>query len=204
VIPDRDSAGSEARRRLDESARRFISLDERAENAGPAERHELRREADNAFSEMNRAWLAVNEREHRAGPDLATWTVERLRSADSRPDPDTGLAFWADIERLRMGDQNALESTIRFLEADPWYLGSGYEKEKILRYLRRLDVSGFESRIRAAIIRAIADEHDRRELREYARAARHFMTPPLRQELERLADSEGKAGEHARWVLRNL
>jgi hypothetical protein len=204
VIADRDAAASDARRRLDESARRYVSLDERAAKARPAERRALRREADKALAEMRRAWLALNEHEHPAGPDLATWTVERLRSADSRPDPDTGLAFWADIERLRMGDRNALETTIRFLEADPWWIGSGYEKERILRYLRRVDVSGYESRITAAVIRGIADQHDRRELREYARTARHFMTPHLHQELERLAAGEGKAREHACWVLRNL
>ena len=46
-----------------------------------------------------------------------------------------GLA--REFARLRMGDPEAIELAVRYLEANPWNFRSGYHKPHILKFLKR-------------------------------------------------------------------
>jgi hypothetical protein len=141
----------------------------------------------------------LNEAEHPTGPDLGTWTVDNLRVGWSDAIAAEYPSFWADIERLKRGDRNAMESAVRFLEADPWWPRSGYEKAVIIRQFLKMDLSGYETRLRDVVDRVVDDTRPRRELREYARLARSLWNEQLAISIE----ARAKAGNpKARWLLR--
>lgn len=55
--------------------------------------------------------------------------------------------------RLRDGDQTAIESALRFLEADPWCFRSGYLKESLMRALASgVPLAGYERRIHRVLL----------------------------------------------------
>lgn len=153
------------------------------------------------FDEWRRAEAVLNEIEHPTGPDLKTWTVEAIREWPVRTDLQW-KHFDADIERLRKGNREALESAVRYLEADPWYPGTGWIKQKLLRYILRMDASGYEDRLRRVTLMAARSVHARRELRLYARLAHRVMDEDLRQSLEAVEGEPGPQSGTANYILR--
>jgi hypothetical protein len=94
--------------------------------------------------------------------------------------------FWDDFKRLRDGDAAALETAIQFLEADPWFFRAGYVKERLIRFVKRSDLSAEQmARLRQVVMRAI-EGRDSREFRCYCRLAQRVATPEFRAELEDL------------------
>ncbi len=65
--------------------------------------------------------------------------VDVFRAAVVRAYPP---AFWDDFQRLKEGNRSGLEPVVEFLEADPWFDGSGYTKAELIRYLRRIELPG--------------------------------------------------------------
>ena len=109
------------------------------------------------------------------------------------------------LRRLSEADPIAVESAVRFLEADPWFFRSGYIKADLIRHLKRcsLEESQLE-RLRSVVLARIAGP-GRREFRAYAQLARRMAT----REFERAvgeAEVSGDPGtaQRARWVLRVL
>ena len=111
-------------------------------------------------------------------------------------------SFSDDVVRLRKGDLAAVETAIRFLEADPYAFGTGYAKEDILRRLRRLDLSPKQrSRLVSVILRRV-DQGDRREFRQYCLLAPAVIDDTLRSGLHhRLRSGESGRVRRALWVL---
>jgi hypothetical protein len=68
--------------------------------------------------------------------------VANLRAGRSKEIGAQYEAFWAEISRIQDGNQSAVESTLRFLEADPWWVGSGYDKDWIIRALLATEMRG--------------------------------------------------------------
>jgi hypothetical protein len=149
------------------------------------------------FIEATRAHTEAIEEEFPEGPDLNQWTVESIRRVPYM----AWEPFLADVERLRRGTGSP-ESSIRWLEADIWDPGSGWLKEKVLRYVMRSEISTYEERLRGVVLTAVRDPHHRRELFLYARLAKRVMNSELHEKLEFLAIREGAAAGHARYVLR--
>ena len=80
--------------------------------------------------------------------------------------------FDDEMERLRAGKASGVEAGIRFLEADPWFDGSGYMKEGVTRWLRRLILSPQqEDRLRRVVLRVFDHPDARREHMYYVRLA---------------------------------
>jgi len=133
--------------------------------------------------------------------------------------------FWRDMELLRGGDQTKLETAVAFLEADPFFYGSGYAKEDIIPAINRLDLPPkLVGRLQAVVLNMI-DRRDGREFRAYCRLARKVDSPELREQLEHrltrawpsarsltddlpalmlVAQQERAIRRRARWVLEAL
>lgn len=115
------------------------------------------------------------------------------------------LAFPGGLARgmasLAAGDPATIETSIRFLEADPWFFRSGYIKAEILRRLRRAELTPDQvARLRRVILARIAGR-DTREFRWYCRLARTVADPEFLAEVDRLRRSSASPiARRAGWV----
>jgi hypothetical protein len=110
--------------------------------------------------------------------------------------------FEADVKRLKDGDPGAIETAIRFLEADPYAYRTGYAKEKIVRRLRRLELTAKQKARLGAVILHQVDQKDRREFRQYCLLAPSVDDDTLRQGLlARLRSGDSGRARRALWVL---
>ena len=113
--------------------------------------------------------------------------------------------FWRDMELLKGGDQSHMEQAIAFLEADPWFYGSGYAKEDIVPALKRLPLSSdFAARLVSVVLNMV-DRRNGREFRAYQQLACKVDSPELREGLTQRMDSgDADIRRRARWVLAAL
>ena len=113
--------------------------------------------------------------------------------------------FWRDVELLRGGDQTKVEAAISFLEADPWFHGSGYVKTKLSRYIKAdMLTPAYRTRLANVVLSVVDKRHDR-DFRAFCRLARKADTPELREQLtRRLAHNDLDVRRRARWVLEAL
>ncbi len=145
-------------------------------------------------------WIAFDRRA-RSPSDRAAWELacRRFRENHDR------LAFPGGLARgmagLAAGDPTAVEASIRFLAADPWFFRSGYIKAEILRRLRRAELTPVQvARLRRVILARIAGR-DTREFRGYCRLARTIADSEFLAEVDRLRDSPVAAiARRAGWV----
>lgn len=81
--------------------------------------------------------------------------------------------WWATMARLQAGDADAVEAVILFLEADPRCFRSGYEKERICRFVGRCPLTTRQAgRLLDVIDRVRADtRRPGRERRAFERLA---------------------------------
>ena len=110
--------------------------------------------------------------------------------------------FWSNLDKLRLGDLDAVDAAIEFLEADPVFFRSGYTKSKIATALRRVSLSPEQ---RERIIDAVLSMIDRRDGREYREIFKLSLTVSderLISELKlRLNSPDCEVGRRARWML---
>jgi hypothetical protein len=95
-------------------------------------------------------------------------------------------------DALRQGDPRAVEAAVVFLEADPYFVFSGYEKEQLFGYLARVRLSDAHAeRLRAFVLTRCAEKRYRRELRKLGVLARAVATPEFVAKLRSLPRSDG-------------
>lgn len=129
---------------------------------------------ENAVAEFSRlkkgkaSWQTLEEL-HRFLRTASDATAGLWRDADVRPYWDAALEsfyraeervtppdFWDDFQKLKARDALALESGIAFLEADPWFFRSGYIKEWLTTFIRRLPLSDAqEERLRRVVLHIV-------------------------------------------------
>ena len=91
------------------------------------------------------------------------------------------------LAALSAGDADAKESSIRFLEFDPYYYRSGYIKSKLLVRLKNIKLSASEvKRLQKVICNAIVSPQPKCEFKYYARLLKNVGTPEFRQKLQAL------------------
>jgi hypothetical protein len=141
-------------------------------------------------------------RAHPHGPEHHAACDEFRKAYDSLAFPG-GLA--AGLKRLKNADPEAIELALQFLEADPYFFGSGYIKENILRQFKRYPLSkDHHVRLAALIVRSI-DGGGRREFRGYSRLARKIHPESLLEAVNaRLASSKPEVIFRAQAVLNVL
>jgi hypothetical protein len=114
-------------------------------------------------------------------------------------------SFWDACGRLKRGDPGGLETAIGFLEADPWFVRSGYLKADLTRFVGRVALSADDRERLGRVVCAVVDRGDRREFRRYCRLARAVDTPALRAELgARLGQADAGIRRRSAWVLSAL
>ncbi len=140
-------------------------------------------------------------RRARSAADRAAWerACRRFRENHDRLAFPGGLA--RGMASLAAGDLTTIETSIRFLEADPWFFRSGYIKAEILRRLRLAELTpGQVVRLRIVILARI-EGRDTREFRWYCRLARMVADSEFLAEVERLRDSSvAPIARRAGWV----
>jgi hypothetical protein len=174
-------------------------------------------------------WLRRPKPGHQPTVDEIVRRAERLRSAmegvDSswRLGPDSAERRLADmqvgffheqmaglygpifeaLEATRAGSADAaVETLVRFLEADVYCFRSGYVTADVIQALRRTTVApAIAERLRRVVLVAV-DGRDRREFRAFCRLAVTAADAGLRAELEQRAGVRvGPVARHAKWVL---
>jgi hypothetical protein len=95
-----------------------------------------------------------------------------------------------------------LDSAIAFLEADPWFFGSGYLKADLLKIITQVELSHLQlARLRKVVV-DIVDKRGGREFRWYCRLACKVQSLEVREELRRrLSSGDANIKRRARWML---
>ena len=107
-----------------------------------------------AHEAVNRAFREhVRERE----PDRYAALLADFRAKTAAALPSTDGAF---MPGLAGGHVRFVEAAIAFLEADPWFFRSGYEKQNIIRHLKRAQLSAAQRERLARVVLAAIDGHD--------------------------------------------
>lgn len=89
-----------------------------------------------------------------------------FHAATARALPSADPSF---VANLAAGHQRAIEEAIGFLEADPWCFRSGYEKQNLIRHLKRAALSEVQRERLGGVVLAAVDGRDRAEFRHYCR-----------------------------------
>ena len=166
---------------------RHASCRRRARQLGEAAR--LAHEAVNAAFRAH-----LRERE----PDRYDALLRDFRETTAAALPSTDRDF---MPGLAKGHQRFIDTAIAFLEADPWFFRSGYEKQNIIRHLKRAALDEAQRlRLAHVVLRAI-DGRDRVEFRHYGRLACGVWSEFLGEEVaKRMQSPDRGIRRRATWV----
>lgn len=178
----------------------------RNSSAMTADRESWRRRGDAArlaHEAVNAAFLAyMRERD----PDRYAELLANFRTKTAAALPSSAPDFMPGLANAHV---RFIEAAIAFLEADPWFFRSGYEKQNIIRHLKRAPLTE-EQRMRAArVVLAAIDGHaagvpegrDRVEFRHFGRLACGIWSDFLDEEVARRMQSDDRGvRRRAAWV----
>lgn len=112
--------------------------------------------------------------------------------------PSCGPDFLAG---LAAGHADIVETAIAFLEADPWFFRSGYEKQRLIRHLKRARLSDVQRDRLGRVVLAVIDGRDREGFRHYCRLACGVWSPMLDEEVAaRMGSDDPGIRRRATWV----
>jgi hypothetical protein len=112
------------------------------------------------------------------------------------------VGFWEGLADMVPGKSYDMEVYIAFLEADLYFMCSGYAKATIIRYLKWLTLSRAQQRRLQEVVLRVLDKGFRREFRSYCHLARHVQSADWLPAIEaRLASSDPNLVLRAKWLL---
>ena len=112
--------------------------------------------------------------------------------------PSSDRAF---MPGLANGHIRFVDTAIAFLEADPWFFRSGYEKQNIIRHLKRTPLTEPQRVHLARVVLAAIDGRDRIEFRHFARLACGIWSEFLDEEVAmRMQSRDPGIRRRATWV----
>lgn len=174
---------------------------------GTGTRHdyaERAREVEQARALIDRSFIAMTNRSNRDDPRTRAWleAIDRFYAA-------LASVYAGTLQSYAAGElpaeQVTSEDLLEFLEANPYFFGSGYMKERVLTILKRRPLN---ASLRKRLLRVILDSTDgpqRREFLYYCRAARFIeateLMPSLR-DIER--NGTPQQGRKASMILAAL
>jgi hypothetical protein len=162
------------------------------------------RDVEGAHSAVASSLREVKRRSNPKDPATARWiaNVDKFHAALAAAYPQN---FWSDLDDLRAGNAQHIETALAFLEADPIFFRSGYTKTAVLRAIKRLPLTSSDrDRLRAVVVHLITTR-DGSEFRQYCRLARRLDGAGFRETLAQLAASDTPAvARRAQWVLAAL
>jgi hypothetical protein len=148
-----------------------------------------------AHETVNAAFRAfVRERE----PDRYDALLQDFREKTAAALPSSDAAF---LPGLAAGHARFIETAIAFLEADPWFFRSGYEKQKIIQHLKRASLSEGQRLRLARVVLAAIDGRDRVEFRHFGRLACGIWSDFLDEEVAlRMQSPDAGIRRRATWI----
>ena len=154
---------------------------------------------DRRYAEVQDALATLNAFRGSVWDESRLAALTRFHTAVEKAYPPD---FWENFERLKAGDADAAEMAIAFMEADPWFFRSGYVKQRLATYLKRVKLTPHDQdRLRSVIVQVV-QRRAAHEYSQYRRLARVLATPDLQRDLHTLAGSEDVAmARRARWML---
>ena len=167
----------------------------------------LRRRGDAArlaHAAVTSAFAAhVRERD----PDRYDALLKDFREKTAAALPSSDGSF---MPGLANGHARFLDTAIAFLEADPWFFRSGYEKQNIIRHLKRARLTEAQRLLLARVVLAAIDgvppeagkkTGDRVEFRHYGRLACGIWSDFLDEEVAaRMQSADPGIRRRATWV----
>jgi hypothetical protein len=122
-----------------------------------------------------------------------------------------GIAYDPELEalpgRIDAHDPVAINTAIAFLDADPFAFRTGYYKARLLRRLKRAQLSDRQRAALRIVLRQVVDGRDRREFRLYGHLAVIIADAELRAALEHRRDDPdipAAIKRRAGWMLTYL
>jgi hypothetical protein len=148
-----------------------------------------------AHETVNRAFREhVRERD----PDRYDALLKDLWEKTAAALPSTDRDF---MPGLAKGYVRFVETGIAFLEADPWFFRSGYEKQNIIRHLKRAQLTDTQRIRLARVVLAAIDGRDRVEFRHFGRLACGIWSDFLDEEVaNRMQSPDPGIRRRATWV----
>jgi hypothetical protein len=120
----------------------------------------------------------------------------RARTAAALPSSDTAF-----LPGLASGHVQYVEAAIAFLEADPWFFRSGYQKQVLIRHLKRAQLNAAQRNRLGYVVLAAIDGRDRVEFRHYCRLACGVWSDALDDEVgQRMQSPDPGIRRRAFWV----
>lgn len=117
--------------------------------------------------EINRLKKAINDTFKHRKTDEQAWhrATQEFHAAYDRLAFPGGLE--EGLERLKQHDLSTVELAVIYLEANPYYFRSGYNKEKIAQFLKKAPLTDDQKQRLLDVIAAAAQDKDQRKLRVY-------------------------------------
>lgn len=120
----------------------------------------------------------------------------RLKTAAALPSTDPSF-----LPGLADGHARSVEAAIAFLEADPWFFRSGYEKQNLIRHVKRARLSETQRERLGRVVLAAIDGRDRQEFRHFCRLACGVWSDMLDEEVaSRMRSPDPGVRRRAIWV----
>lgn len=112
------------------------------------------------------------------------------------------LEIWpARLKEVEMTDGEWRENAVTYLEVDPFYYRSGYDKAQLLRHLKRAELSGDHKRRLRKVVLTSIEKARSVEFRQYCQLAVLLASKEMAACLSKLAESSDKLiGRRARWM----
>jgi len=114
--------------------------------------------------------------------------------------------LWPDkLKEVETDDGEWRENAITFLEVNPRYFRSGYDKAQLLRYLKRADLSPKHQQRLQAVLLDVVGRPSGVEFRQYCQLASRLASKELASALSKLVKSEDEGvRRRASWMLEHV
>jgi len=148
-------------------------------------------------AEITRLTRRIKETCRARGPEWHAACEEFHRRYDELSFPG-GTAM---LDRVRSRDRTPVENAVRFLEADPMHFGSGYLKEYLWRWLRRMDLSTAKIQRLEMTAFGYCDRTVSREFWEMGKAMHFLATPSFWVQVAVMVGRDGPSAPRALYLL---
>jgi hypothetical protein len=114
--------------------------------------------------------------------------------------------IWPDkLKEVESDDGEWRENAVTFLEVNPRYFRSGYDKAQLLRYLKRADLSLKHKERLQAVLLDVVGRPSGVEFRQYCQLASRLASKELTSALTKLVKSEDEGvRRRASWMLEHV
>ena len=112
------------------------------------------------------------------------------------------LEIWPDrLKEVEMTDGEWRENAVTYLEVDPFYFRSGYDKAELLRHLKRAQLSGDHKRRLRKVVLTSVEKARSVEFRQYCQLATRLATQGMLADLAKLCGAaDTLICRRARWM----